>query len=84
MLNRTGPNTESWGTPVVTGHQLDLTIHHNSSGLAIQSVVYPAKSAQEAVSSQFLQESAVGSGVKGFTKVQVNNHLNGILDLYCH
>ncbi|KAK4807043.1 hypothetical protein QYF61_018384 [Mycteria americana] len=25
ILNRTGPNTEPWGTPLVTGHQLDLT-----------------------------------------------------------
>jgi len=27
----------------------------------------------QAVSSQFLQENAVGDGVKSFTKVQVNN-----------
>jgi len=25
MLNRTGPKTEPWGTPLVTGRQLDLT-----------------------------------------------------------
>ncbi|KAK4832409.1 hypothetical protein QYF61_022544, partial [Mycteria americana] len=24
LLNRTGPNTEPWGTPIVTGRQLDL------------------------------------------------------------
>ncbi|KAK4832380.1 LOW QUALITY PROTEIN: hypothetical protein QYF61_022235 [Mycteria americana] len=25
ILNRTGPNTEPWGTPLVTGHQLEQT-----------------------------------------------------------
>jgi len=25
ILNRTGPSTEPWETPLATGHQLDLT-----------------------------------------------------------
>ncbi|KAK4816766.1 hypothetical protein QYF61_022764 [Mycteria americana] len=49
-------------------------IHHNSLGPAIQPVFNPAKSVPvHTMSSQFLQENAVGNGVKGFTKVQVDN-----------
>ncbi|KAK4810518.1 hypothetical protein QYF61_004481 [Mycteria americana] len=47
------------------------SIHHHSLGPAIQPVLYPAKSMPvQAMSSQFVQENAVGNGVKGFTKVQ--------------
>ncbi|KAK4823855.1 LOW QUALITY PROTEIN: hypothetical protein QYF61_007503 [Mycteria americana] len=43
---------------------------HNSLGPAIQTVFYPAKrTLVQAISSQFLQENAVGNGVKGFTEV---------------
>ncbi|KAK4818185.1 hypothetical protein QYF61_007823 [Mycteria americana] len=46
------------------------SIHHHPLGPAIQPVLYPAKSAPvQAMSSQFLQENAVGNGVKGFTEV---------------
>ncbi|KAK4818207.1 hypothetical protein QYF61_008697 [Mycteria americana] len=46
------------------------SIHHHSLGLAIQQVLYPAKSTPvQAMSSQFLQENAVGNRVKGFTEV---------------
>ncbi|KAK4818609.1 hypothetical protein QYF61_016580 [Mycteria americana] len=46
------------------------SIHHHSSGPAIQLVLYPAKSTPvQAMSSQFLQENAVGNCVKGFTEV---------------
>ncbi|KAK4808466.1 hypothetical protein QYF61_005783 [Mycteria americana] len=46
------------------------SIHHHSLGLAIQPVLYPAKSTPvQAMSSQFLQENAVGNRVKGFTEV---------------
>ncbi|KAK4817647.1 LOW QUALITY PROTEIN: hypothetical protein QYF61_023237 [Mycteria americana] len=46
------------------------SIHHNSWGPAIQPVLYPVKSTPlQAMSSQFLQENAVGNHVKGFTKV---------------
>ncbi|KAK4831669.1 hypothetical protein QYF61_018636 [Mycteria americana] len=46
------------------------SIHHHSLGPAIQTVFYPAKSTPfQAMSSQFLQENAVGDSVKGFTKV---------------
>ncbi|KAK4830080.1 LOW QUALITY PROTEIN: hypothetical protein QYF61_008418 [Mycteria americana] len=46
------------------------SIHHHSLDLAIQPVLYPAKSTPvQAMSSQFLQENAVGNHVKGFTKV---------------
>ncbi|KAK4830300.1 hypothetical protein QYF61_009805 [Mycteria americana] len=42
------------------------SIHHHSLGLAIQPVLYPAKSTPiQAMSSQFLQENAVGNRVKG-------------------
>ncbi|KAK4813467.1 hypothetical protein QYF61_006258 [Mycteria americana] len=45
------------------------SIHHHL-GPAIQPVLYPAKSTPvQAMSSQFLQENAVGNGVKGFTEV---------------
>ncbi|KAK4816500.1 hypothetical protein QYF61_017461 [Mycteria americana] len=46
------------------------SIHHHSSGPAIQPVLYQAKSTPiQAMSSQFLQENAVGNRVKGFTEV---------------
>ncbi|KAK4815335.1 hypothetical protein QYF61_000167 [Mycteria americana] len=46
------------------------SIHHHSLGLAIQPVLYPAKSTPvQAMSNQFLQENAVGNHVKGFTEV---------------
>ncbi|KAK4825244.1 hypothetical protein QYF61_025643 [Mycteria americana] len=46
------------------------SIHHHSLGLAIQPVLNPAKSTPvQAMSSQFLQENAVGNSVKGFTEV---------------
>ncbi|KAK4830944.1 hypothetical protein QYF61_014403 [Mycteria americana] len=46
------------------------SICHNSLGPAIQPVLYPAKSTPiQAMSSQFVQENAVGNRVKGFTEV---------------
>ncbi|KAK4816334.1 hypothetical protein QYF61_015018 [Mycteria americana] len=46
------------------------SLHHHSLGPAIQPVLYPAKSTPvQAMSSQFLQENAVGNHVKGFTEV---------------
>ncbi|KAK4825284.1 LOW QUALITY PROTEIN: hypothetical protein QYF61_026129 [Mycteria americana] len=46
------------------------SIHHHSLGPAIQPVLYPAKSTPiQAMSSQFLQENAVGNHVKGFPEV---------------
>ncbi|KAK4820565.1 hypothetical protein QYF61_001628 [Mycteria americana] len=46
------------------------SIHHHSLGPAIQPVLYPAKSTPvQAMSSQFLQENAVGNRVEGFTEV---------------
>ncbi|KAK4806937.1 hypothetical protein QYF61_027304 [Mycteria americana] len=46
------------------------SIHHLSLGPAIHPVLYPAKSTPvQAMSSQFLQENAVGNRVKGFTEV---------------
>ncbi|KAK4825857.1 hypothetical protein QYF61_003131 [Mycteria americana] len=46
------------------------SIQHHSLGPAIQPVLYPVKSTTlQAMSSQFLQENAVGNGVKGFTEV---------------
>ncbi|KAK4832478.1 hypothetical protein QYF61_023525 [Mycteria americana] len=43
------------------------SIHHHSLGPAIQPVLYPAKSTPvQAMSSQILQENAVGNRVKGF------------------
>ncbi|KAK4830739.1 hypothetical protein QYF61_013189 [Mycteria americana] len=46
------------------------SIHHHSLGLAIQPVLYPGQSTHlQAMSSQFLQENAVGNHVKGFTEV---------------
>ncbi|KAK4819049.1 hypothetical protein QYF61_024688 [Mycteria americana] len=50
------------------------SIHHHSLGPAIQPVLNPARSTPvQAMTSQFLQENAVGDSVKGFTKVQVDN-----------
>ncbi|KAK4828555.1 hypothetical protein QYF61_027524 [Mycteria americana] len=47
------------------------SIHHHSLGTAIQPLFYQVKSTPiQAMSSQFLQENAMGNGVKGFTKVQ--------------
>ncbi|KAK4809951.1 hypothetical protein QYF61_002908 [Mycteria americana] len=46
------------------------SIHHHSLGPAIQPVLYPAKSTPiQAMSSQFLQDNAVGNRAKGFTEV---------------
>ncbi|KAK4808458.1 hypothetical protein QYF61_005523 [Mycteria americana] len=46
------------------------SIHHHSLSPAIQPVLYPAKHTPiQAMSSQFLQENAVGNRVKGFTEV---------------
>ncbi|KAK4833022.1 LOW QUALITY PROTEIN: hypothetical protein QYF61_027404 [Mycteria americana] len=46
------------------------SIHHHSLGPDIQPVLNPAKSPPvQAMSSQFLQENAVGNPVKGFTEV---------------
>ncbi|KAK4827890.1 hypothetical protein QYF61_022313 [Mycteria americana] len=46
------------------------SIHHHSLGPAVQPVLYPAKSTPvQAMSSQFLQENAVGDCVEGFTEV---------------
>ncbi|KAK4820631.1 hypothetical protein QYF61_002217 [Mycteria americana] len=44
------------------------SIHHHSLGPAIQPVLYP-ESFSRRMSSQFLQENAVGNRVKGFTEV---------------
>ncbi|XP_075382890.1 NADH dehydrogenase [ubiquinone] 1 alpha subcomplex assembly factor 2 isoform X2 [Mycteria americana] len=50
------------------------SIYHNSLGLVIQTVFHTAKSTPiQAMSSQFLQENAVGNRVKGFTEVQADN-----------
>ncbi|KAK4814368.1 LOW QUALITY PROTEIN: hypothetical protein QYF61_017781 [Mycteria americana] len=50
------------------------SIQHHSLGPAIQPVLYPAKRTPiQAMSSQFLQENAVGNCVKGFTEVQIDN-----------
>ncbi|KAK4823737.1 hypothetical protein QYF61_006006 [Mycteria americana] len=50
------------------------SIHHHSLGLAVQPVLYPVKSTPvQAMSSQFLQENAVGNRVKGFTEVWIDN-----------
>ncbi|PKU44200.1 wd repeat-containing protein hypothetical protein [Limosa lapponica baueri] len=49
-------------------------INHNSLGMAIQPVFYPVKSTLVyAMIHQLLQENTVGDGVKGLTKVQVDN-----------
>ncbi|KAK4811614.1 hypothetical protein QYF61_017005 [Mycteria americana] len=46
------------------------SIHHHSLGPAMQPVLNPAKSTPvQAMSSQFLQENAVGNRLKGFTEV---------------
>jgi len=59
ILNRTGPSTDSWGTPLVTGCQLDLT-SFTTILWAIQAVLYSAKSVPvQAVGCQLLRESAV-------------------------
>ncbi|KAK4828228.1 hypothetical protein QYF61_024723 [Mycteria americana] len=53
------------------------SIHHHSLGLAIQPVLYPAKSTPvQAMSSQFLQENAVGNvgGPKLNTGFEVQPH----------
>ncbi|KAK4816367.1 hypothetical protein QYF61_016271 [Mycteria americana] len=50
------------------------SIHHHSLGPAMQPVLYPAKSTPiQTMSSQVVQENAVGNHVKGFTEVQVDN-----------
>ncbi|KAK4815176.1 hypothetical protein QYF61_021036 [Mycteria americana] len=48
--------------------------HHHCLGPAVQPDLYPAKSTPvQAMSSQFLQENAVGNRVEGFTEVQIGN-----------
>jgi len=68
MLNRTGPKTEPWRTPLVTGCQLDLTpftttlCARPSSQFFIQQRVHPCK-----------PWAARFSSVKGLTKLQVDD-----------
>ena len=60
MLNRSGPTTEPWGTPLF--------------GPGRPASFYPAKRVPiQAASSHFRQENAVGNGVKGLTNVKVDN-----------
>jgi len=74
IFNRTSPSNESWGTPVMTGCQLDLIPFTTTLGLAIQPVFHPAKcTPTQTMSSKFLQEDGVGNSVKGLTKVQVDD-----------
>ncbi|KAJ7398370.1 hypothetical protein BTVI_125734 [Pitangus sulphuratus] len=71
---KTGPNTEPWRTPLVTGYQLDAAPFTATLDPALQPVLSPVKSAPvQAMSSQFHQENAVGNSVKGFSEVQVYN-----------
>lgn len=75
MLNRSDPSTESWGTPFLTSHQLDVSPF--TTVLWTQPSThffYPENCAPtQAISSRFLQENAMGNDVRGFTKVQVGS-----------
>ena len=75
IINRTGLNTEPWGTPLVSDHQLDLTPFTTTLwAQPSKSVFYPAKYRPIQIKSiYFLQEDAVGNSVKGLVKVQVDN-----------
>ncbi|KAJ7413852.1 hypothetical protein WISP_87945 [Willisornis vidua] len=74
MLNRTGPTTDPWGTPLVTGLQLDAALFTNtlwakpSSHLLTQQRLCLTK----LWDCQLFQEHVMGGGVKGFDEVQVD------------
>ncbi|KAK4811561.1 hypothetical protein QYF61_016020, partial [Mycteria americana] len=52
------------------------SIHHHSLGPAIQPVLYPAKSTPiQGMSSQFLQENAMGNGLLAHDHLQSESHI---------
>ncbi|XP_075032352.1 ribose-phosphate pyrophosphokinase 2 isoform X3 [Calonectris borealis] len=62
--DKTGSSTEPWGTPLVTGRQLDLTPFSTTLWARPSSQSFTQQSVRPSMSSQFLQENAVGNGVK--------------------
>ncbi|TRZ12791.1 hypothetical protein HGM15179_014315 [Zosterops borbonicus] len=70
ISNRTDPSADPWGTPLVTGHQLDVAYtHYHPLGPAIQPVLKPVRS--DPVQSMGCQ-NAMGNGERGFAEVQVD------------
>ena len=64
-----GPSTELWGTPLLTGHQLDLTLITNFLW-AEPSGQFLAKSVPvQAMGCQIPRENTVGDSIKGFAEV---------------
>ena len=62
------PYTDPWGMPLKTSRQLDVT-PFITTGLAIQLVLYPAKSVPvQATGCQLLQENTVGDSIEGFAE----------------
>ncbi|CAM9921516.1 unnamed protein product [Bubo scandiacus] len=81
MLNRSGPKTEPWGTPLVTGRQLDLTpftttlwARPSSQFFTQQSpVLHPVHCEPvHPTVGQFVQKDAVRDSIKSLTKTQKN------------
>ncbi|TRZ16713.1 hypothetical protein HGM15179_010362 [Zosterops borbonicus] len=59
---KTLPSTKTWGTPLVTSSQLDLTPFTTTLWAGPSRQVFTQKTAPiQAVSSQFLQENAMGN-----------------------
>ncbi|RMC07389.1 hypothetical protein DUI87_16854 [Hirundo rustica rustica] len=71
ILNKTRPNPDPWGTPLVTDYQQDVALF--TTTLWAQQILNPAKSAPvQTMGCQFCQEDAVRYSAKGFAKVQIN------------
>lgn len=69
-----GPNTDPWGTPVVTGHQLDITPVNNTVSHVIQANFNPVSSGPiQDMNAPILQENAVKNVEKGFINVPADN-----------
>ncbi|CAN0178455.1 unnamed protein product, partial [Bubo scandiacus] len=70
MLNRSGPKTEPWGTPLVTGRQLELTPltttlwARPSSQFFIQRSVCPSKPQAASFTKRMLWETVSKSLLK--------------------
>lgn len=72
-LNKTGPNTELWGTPLM-GAQLDVTPCPSAPwGQPSRQAFTCSGLLMQGMGSQVLQENALRNCAKGFSKVQADN-----------
>ena len=76
VLNSTGPNTNPWGTPLVTDFHLDIELDaiHYPLDETIQLIPHPPNSPSiKSIPLQFREKDVVGDHVKGLTEVQTDD-----------